>query len=121
MEKQSSNPVTSSSNVSGQDNDYKSALQPIVDEAMLPHNLAPAIATAITENKPLNDELQNVIKESIERNPDVKQALDKAISDSNAIKKSKLDYRQPGFWIPILISAIVGVAGVAVAVLALNK
>lgn len=97
--------------------DYKGAIQPLVEEALAPHNLAGPIKTAIAENKPLNDELQKVIKESIERNPEVREALEKAISDSNAIKKSKLDYKQPGFWIPIVVSAVLALASIIVAIL----
>lgn len=93
-----------------------SAAKNVVNDAMAAHNLAPAIKTAITENKPLNDELQAVIKESIERNPEVQKALDEAITNSNAIKKSKMDYKQPGYWIPIgatilgmIVSALVAI------------
>lgn len=93
-----------------------SAAKNVVDDAMAAHNLAPAIKTALTENKPLNDELQKIIKESIERNPEVQKALDKAISDSNAIKKSKMDYRQPGYWIPIGVSILGMVVSALVAI-----
>ena len=93
-------------NMPTDNDDYKEALQPIVEEALAPHNLSPSIKAAITENKPLNDAIQDVIKESIERNPDIKSALEKAISESNAIKKSKMDYRQPGYWIPIGVSVL---------------
>jgi hypothetical protein len=110
-------PAKTDARPKSRDNDYKEAVQPIVEEALAPHNLARAIQTAITENKPLNDALQNVIKESVERNPDVQKALDKAISDSNAIKKSKLDYKQPGFWIPIGVTILGMVVSALVAIL----
>lgn len=96
--------------------DYKEALQPIVEEALAPHNLARSIQTAITENKPLNDTLQTVMVEAVERNPDMKAALDKSISESSAIKKSKMDYRQPGYWIPIGISVIGMIVSILIAV-----
>lgn len=100
---------------------YKEALQPMVDEALAVQNLAPAMQEAIAQNKPLNDALQDVIVEAVKRNPDLRDALDKAISDSNAIKKSKLDYKQPGFWIPIVVTSIIGIAGLVVSILALIK
>lgn len=110
-------PTKTESRTTASDNDYKEAVQPIVEEALAPHNLARSIQTAITENKPLNDALQDVIKESVERNPDVRKALDEAISDSNAIKKSKLDYRQPGFWIPISVTILGMIVASIIAIL----
>lgn len=88
----------------------------VVNDAMAAHNLAPAIKTAITENKPLNDALQGVMVETVERNPEMKAALDKSIAESNAIKKSKMDYRQPGYWIPIGISVIGMIVSILIAV-----
>ena len=99
-----------------QDDQYKRSIQPIVDEAMEAHNLAPAIKTAIIENKPLNDELQKVMAEAILRNPEVKEALDKVISENEIIKKSKAVWRQPGFWIPILITSTISIISILVAI-----
>lgn len=99
------------------DDEYKSAVQPLVDAAMEAHNLAPAIKEAIVENKPLNDQLQKVIAEAIERNPDVQGVLDKVISNNEAIKKSKASWRQPAF----IITTLIAVAGVIVAIIALFR
>ena len=104
-----------------QDDQYKQSIKPFVDEAMEAHNLAPAIKTAITENKPLNDELQRVIVEAVQRNPDVKSALDKVVSENEAIKKSRAQWKQPTFWIPLLITAVLGIISIIVSVIALNR
>jgi len=101
------------------DDKYKSAARGVVDEALAAHNLAPAIRTAIIEDKPLNDALQDVIVSTVKRNPDMRDALVETIADGKAIKKSRVDYKQPGFWIPIVISSIVGLAAVVVAIVAL--
>ncbi len=99
---------------------YKDTLQPMVDEALEVQTLAPAVQEAIIQNKPLNDALQQVAIDTVKKNPEMRNALVETIADGKAIKKSRVDYRQPGFWIPIVVSAIVGIASVIVAILALN-
>ncbi len=99
------------------DDKYKSAVQDAVNVALEARNLAPAIKTALTEDKPLNDTLQEVMVETVKRNPDMRNALVETIADGKAIKKSRLDYRQPGFWIPILLSLLVGIGSIIVAVM----
>lgn len=101
------------------DDKYKSAAQDVVNEALSASNLAPAIKTAITENKPLNDALQQVTIDTVKNNPNMRDALVEAIADGKAIKKSRVDYRQPGFWIPIAITALIGLAGLVVSIIAL--
>lgn len=98
------------------DDKYKSAAQDAVNVALEAHNLAPAITTAITKDKPLNDAIQQVMVNTVKRNPDMREALVEAIADGKAIKKSRVDYKQPGFWIPIVFSLIIGAAGVIVAI-----
>lgn len=84
---------------------------------MAAHNLAPAIRTAIIEDKPLNDVLQDVIVSTVKRNPDMRDALVETIADGKAIRKSRVDYKQPGFWIPIVISSIVSILAIIVAII----
>ncbi len=100
---------------------YKESLQPMVDEALSVQNLAPAMLEAITQNKPLNDKIQEIVIQTTKDNSNMRKAVAGAAKDNIIIEKSKVDYRQPGFWIPIAISAIVGIAGVVVAIIALSK
>lgn len=99
------------------DDEYREAVQPFVDEAMAPHNLAPAIKIAITENKPLNDALQDVMVETVNRNPDMKKALDKAISENKAIKDSHSELRKPAFWLPILITGLLSLMSIIISLI----
>lgn len=103
------------------DDKYKSAARDVVDEALSAPKLAPAIKTAIIENKPLNDALQDVMVETVRRNPDMREALVTTVADGKAIKNSKVDYRQPGFWIPIAISSVLTIISIITSILALIK
>lgn len=95
---------------------YKDALQPMVDEALGVQTLAPAMQEAIVQNKPLNEILHQVQKEGIERNPEVKKALDVWLADSKAIRNSKSDLRKPSYWIPLAITLATSVASLLVAI-----
>lgn len=98
---------------------YKDALQPMVDEALAVQTLAPAMQEAIEQNKPLNEVLQNVTTEAIERNPETQAALEKWYSNSKAIRNSRSELRKPSFWIPITITAIIGVTGIVLSIISL--
>ena len=113
-----------SQNKAKKDDEYRDAIQPVVDEAMEAHNLAPAIKTAINENKPLNDSLQNIFKNAIKdnkplndelqnivikticNNKDAQAALDEVVANNKAIKDSKKPTKSPIFWITISINII---------------
>lgn len=96
---------------------YKESLQPMVDEALAVQNLAPAMQEAITQNKPLNDKIQEIAIEAVQTNSKMKKAVAEAAKENNIIEKSKVDYKQPGYWIPIVISSIIGLAAVIVAII----
>lgn len=100
---------------------YKDALQPMVDEALAVQTLAPAIQESITQSRPLHDTLQELFIESIKSNARARKAVAEAAKENNIIEKSKADYKQPGFWIPILISTLVGISGIIVAIFSASK
>lgn len=100
---------------------YKDALQPMVEEALSVQILAPAMVEAITQNKPLNDALQQVAIDTVKNSPKMRDALVETTADGKAIKKSRIDYKQPGFWIPILITTVIGIAGLIVSIIALSN
>lgn len=129
-------------NNSKRDEEYKNSAQPIVDRAMEAQNLAPAIVVAIKENKPLNDELKGMFRDTLNsdkefndglemavtdmlrNNKNVQEAVDEVVSNNEAIKKSKSPTKTKEFWIPIVISIVSGLAAVvaaAVSIIALNK
>ena len=76
---------------------YKDTLQPMVDEALAVQNLAPAVKDAIAQNKPLNEGIQDVTTEAIERNPKTRDALDTWYANSKAIRNSKSELRKPSY------------------------
>ncbi|MBQ3348583.1 hypothetical protein IJG90_03655 [Candidatus Saccharibacteria bacterium] len=129
-------------NSSKRDEEYKGSVQPIVDRAMEAQNLAPAIVVAIKENKPLNDELKEMFRETLEDDKKfnekleesvskmiknsrvVQDAIDESVSNSKAINESKDITHTKAFKITLAVSAIATVAAVAaviVAIIALNK
>ena len=123
------------------DEEYKESLRPIVNEAMAAQNLAPAIVEAIQQNKPLNDELKEMFRNTLGNDKEfnemletavidmignsapVQAAINKSVSNGIAIKKSESPTKTKAFWIPIIVSAIgalAAVAAVVVSVIALN-
>lgn len=44
-----------------------------------------------------------------------------AAKEHNIIEKSGAEHKKLAFWIPITISSIIGIGGIIVAVMALNK
>lgn len=132
----------STRNSSKRDEEYKGSVQPIVDRAMEAQNLAPAIVVAIKENKPLNDELKEMFRETldgdkkfnekleesvskmIKNSKIVQDAIDESVSNSKAIKESRDTIHTKAFKITAIISAasvVVALAAVIVAIIALNK
>ena len=126
--------------LSKKDNDeYKAAIQPVVNEALEAHNLAPAIETALKENKPLNDTLQKIFKDSllenkslisilenttietIKNNKNAQSVIDEVVSNNDAIKKSKSPTRTFAYWIPIISSLIIGLIGIILSIINLIK
>lgn len=100
---------------------YKDALQPMVDEALAVQTLAPATQEAIIQNKPLNETIQGVVKEAIERNPEVQSTLDVWYSNSKAIRNSKSELRKASYWVPIVVSGLIGLIGIILSIISLVK
>ena len=98
---------------------YKDTLQPMVDEALAVQNLAPAVKDAIAQNKPLNEGIQDVTTEAIERNPKTRDALDTWYANSKAIRNSKSALRKPSYWIPIVLTGLIGIVGIILSIISL--
>ncbi|MCM1218210.1 MAG: hypothetical protein NC548_27305 [Lachnospiraceae bacterium] len=98
---------------------YKDALQPMVDEALAVQTLAPAMREAIEQNKPLNETIQGVATEAIERNPGTQKALEEWYNNSKAIRTSKSELRKPSYWIPIVLTSLIGIASVVMSIISL--
>lgn len=91
----------------------------MVDEALAVQNLAPAVEEAITQNKPLNEAIQGVTTEAIERNPKTQKALDTWYANSKAIRSSKSELRKASYWIPQILTGVIGIAGIVMSIIAL--
>ncbi|MCL2085573.1 hypothetical protein FWH09_01415 [Candidatus Saccharibacteria bacterium] len=72
------------------DDSYVSAVQPIVDDAMRTDNMGPIIRQCVCDHKPLNDEIQKTVVETIQRNPDAKTAIDEVVAQNKALKQNKI-------------------------------
>ena len=90
---------------------YKDTLQPMVDEAL--------VKDAIAQNKPLNEGIQDVTTEAIERNPKTRDALDTWYANSKAIRNSKSELRKPSYWIPIVLTGLIGIVGIILSIISL--
>ncbi len=103
-----------------EDDSYLSAAKSVTDEAMRIDNLAPNILNAIENDVKLRNGVKDIVIETISEKDEAKTAINTVVSNNEAVKKSNALWKQPNFWIPIVITTILSIASIVTTIVLHN-
>jgi membrane carboxypeptidase/penicillin-binding protein PbpC len=83
------------------DEEYKDAIQPVVDNNMRTDILGPHFCKIMTEHSPSKEKLHEIIRESLQKEPLVREQIVTIINEYDTKRKAK--------WVDRALSAIVGI------------
>lgn len=89
------------------DEEYKDAIQSVVDDNMRTDVLGPGFCKVIDEHKPASDKIKAVMSEAILKEPTVKDAIASVMSELDAKRKSRWIDRGIG----VVVTLAIGAAG----------
>jgi hypothetical protein len=90
------------------DEQYKKATKPLIDDAMRTDTLGPNLSRVLSDHKPVNDQLRILVAEAIKDSPHVKEALKEFMSDYDTKRKGIWADRVKWLIIGAIISGIIG-------------
>ncbi len=94
------------------DNEYKTAIQSVIDDNMRTDVLGPGICKVLAEHNPTLEKFTEIITKAITKEPAVKTAIKNAIEE--------FDNQRKGKWVDRGISGVIGVFITAAAALVVN-
>ena len=109
--------MTTKQSSSKEDDSYASAAKAVTDEAMRIDNLAPNILNAIENDVKLRNGIKDIVVETISEKDGAKTAINTVVSNNDAVKKSNAAWKQPSFWIPIVIASLLSIASMVITII----
>lgn len=80
---------TNTTPVVGVDEEYKNAIQPVVDDAMRTDALGAKFCVVLNEHKPTDEAIKQIISNAIESDLNVKGSLEKTIAEMDGKRKAR--------------------------------
>jgi len=90
------------------DDEYKEAIQSVVDDNMRTDVLGPGVCKVLAEHTPAKEKLTALIAEAIEKEKSVKEAIESVLNNLDSKRKSKWVDRTIGAVGTIVLALIIG-------------
>lgn len=92
------------------DDEYKDAIQPVIDDNMRTDVLGPRFCKVLTEHTPAQDALVKLVADSISKEPAIKKAVEEVVEGLDTKRKSRWIDKGLGAAGGVILSVIIGIA-----------
>lgn len=90
------------------DDEYKNAIQPVVDDAMRTDTLGAKFCSVLNEHKPTDEAIKKIMATAIENDQNVKKAITNTVNEIDNKRKVKWIDRLVSLAIGALITGLIG-------------
>ena len=89
------------------DDEYKEAIQPVVDDSMRTDVLGPHFCRILKDHRPVSEDIVKLVSKEVVNNPELKKSIKTVVDERNVEKKVRWVDRALGVGGTIIVALII--------------